>query len=171
MNLWVAKMGVNERRQGFTLLELMIVFTILGLFATIAMTSLASRVGDYRFTQAMEIIGRVDAYARRQASTQRQTVRTSVASLTNVLRVGSPEDPTTRSFKLPTGIRIGQTKFRKQTIPTTDFDIRYNPYGISPTYAMKLTQGSQSRWIIVLGSSGQIIQTNEAGEVDEILSL
>ena len=56
-------------------------------------------------------------------------------------------------------------------IPTTDFDIRYTPYGSSPTYAMELTLGAQSRWIIVLGSSGQIIQTNEVGEVDEILSL
>jgi len=149
----------------------MIVFAILGLLATIAMTSLASRVGDYRFTQAMEIIGRVDAHARRQASTQRQTVRTSVASLTNVLRVGTSVDPNTRSFKLPTGIRIGETKFRQQTIPTTDFDIQYNAYGISPTYAMKVVQGSHSRWIIVLGTSGQIIQTKEVGEVDEILSL
>lgn len=171
VNLWVVKMGVNERRQGFTLLELMIVFAILGLLATIAMTSLAGRVGDYRFTRAMEIIGRADAHARRQANTQRQTVRTSVASLANVLRVGTPEDPTTRSFKLPTGISIGETKFRKQMIASTDFDIRYNPYGISPTYAMELTLGAQSRWIIVLGSSGQIIQTNEVGEVNEILSL
>ncbi|MCH1439062.1 MAG: type II secretion system GspH family protein [Rubripirellula sp.] len=164
-------MGVNENRQGFTLLELMIVFVILSLLATIAMTSLASRVGDYRFTQAVEIIGRVDAHARRQASTQRRTVCTSVATMASTLRVSTAQDPNIRSFKLPSGIHIGETKFRQQTSPTTDFDIRYNQYGASPTYAFKLTQGSQSKWIIVLGASGQIIQTSEVGEVNDILSL
>ena len=53
----------------------------------------------------------------------------------------------------------------------TDFDISYNRYGISPSYAIKLTRGSQSRWIIVLGASGQIIQTNELEEVNGILAL
>ena len=171
MNLWVAKMGGNERRHGFTLLELIIVFAILGLLSTIAMTTLAGRVGDYRFTQAMEIIGRVDAHARRQATSQQQTVSTSVSSVANVLRVSTTQDSTSRSFKLPTGIHIGETRFRQQIIPSATFDIRYNRYGISPTYAMKLTQGSRSRWIIVLGASGQVMQTNQTGEVDEIFSL
>jgi prepilin-type N-terminal cleavage/methylation domain-containing protein len=164
-------MRKGKLRQGFTLLELVVVFVILGVLSTIAMTSLSGRIGNYQLTQAAEIIGRVDAHARRQASRQRQPVSTSVARLANLLRVSTPQDLETRSFRLPNGVSIGETKFRQQIVATTDFDIRYNRYGISPSYAMKLNRGSQSRWIIVLGASGQIIQTNEAEEVNEILAL
>ena len=177
VNHWVAKMGRSNKmgqsklRQGFTLLELVIVFIILGVLSTIAITSLAGRVGDYQLTQATEIIGRADALARRQASHQRQPVKTSVARLANLLRVNMSPKSSIRSFKLPKGVSIGETKFRQQTVATTDFDITYNRYGISPSYAIKLTKGSRSRWIIVLGASGQIIQTNELEEVNGILAL
>jgi len=164
-------MHEDKSTHGFTLLELVIVFIILGVLSAIAMTSLAGRIGNYQLTQATEIVGRVDAHARRKASSQRKPVSTSVARLANLLRVGSPQDPAARSFRLPKGVRIGETRFRQQTIATTDFDIRYNQYGISPSYAMKLTRGSQSRWIIVLGGSGQIIQANGAKEVNDILAL
>ena len=164
-------MAQGKLRQGFTLLELVIVFVILGILSTIAITSLAGRVGDYQLTQATEIIGRADALARRQASHQRQPVNTSVARLANQQRVSKSPKTSSRSFKLPKGVSIGETKFRQQTVATSDFDIRYNRYGISPSYAIKLIRGSQSRWIIVLGASGQIIQTNQSEEVNEILAL
>ena len=171
VNRWVAKMAQGKLRQGFTLLELVIVFVILGILSTIAITSLAGRVGNYQLTQATEIIGRADALARRQASHQRQPVNTSVARLSNLLRVSMSPKSSIRSFKLPKGVSIGETKFRQQTVATSNFDIRYNRYGISPSYAIKLIRGSQSRWIIVLGASGQIIQTNQSEEVNEILAL
>ena len=164
-------MAQGKLRQGFTLLELVIVFVILGILSTIAITSLAGRVGNYQLTQATEIIGRADALARRQASHQRQPVNTSVARLSNLLRVSMSPKSSIRSFKLPKGVSIGETKFRQQTVATSNFDIRYNRYGISPSYAIKLIRGSQSRWIIVLGASGQIIQTNQSEEVNEILAL
>ena len=171
VNHWVAKMRQGKLRQAFTLLELIIVFVIIGVLSTIAFTSLAGRVGDYQLTQATEIIGRADALARRQASHQRQPVSTSVARLANLLRVDLSPKSSIRSFKLPKGVSIGETRFRQQTVATTDFDITYNHYGISPSYAIKLTRGAQSRWIIVLGASGQIIQTNESAEVHELLAL
>lgn len=157
--------------RGFTLLELVITLVILGVLSAIATTSLTGRIGHHQLTQASRVIAYSDTYARRQASNQRQSVRTSVARLANLLRVKTPQEQKDRSFKLPGGISIADVKFAGQAITTTNFDIQYNQYGISRSYALKLTKGSLSRWIIVLGASGQIIQSNNEEEVNEILSL
>jgi len=164
-------MHKSNYRIGFTLLELVIVMIILGLLSTIAVTSLSGTLDNYKLTQATEVIQRFDAYARRQAANRRQPVHITVQRLRNQLQVGASTDRERRLFRLPSGVSIGETLFRRKTIASGNFEIRFDQDGGSPSYAMELTRGKRSQWIVVLGGSGQILQMNQRGEVNEILSL
>lgn len=74
-------------------------------------------------------------------------------------------------FKLPRNVEITSVRIRRRVAAGRDFEIDFTREGWSPTYAVELTRGKMTRWLVVLGISGQVVAFENEGEVDEILSL
>jgi prepilin-type N-terminal cleavage/methylation domain-containing protein len=162
-------------RRAFTLIELIVVIVIMGLLATLAVLSTGGMMDRYQLSQAAETIEIFDARARRSAHSLRQPIRAIIQPNQRRLVIASPGGNTSRSvaaqFRLPRAVEIAEIRLRRRVTAAGNFEIDYNRQGSSPTYALRLQRGKMSRWLVVLGVSGQIVTLKNEGEVDEILSL
>jgi hypothetical protein len=68
-------------------------------------------------------------------------------------------------------VDIKEFRLRRRVATGRDLELQFNREGWSPTYAVQLQRGRMSRWLVVLGISGQVIALENEGEVDELLSL
>lgn len=164
-------MPSGYRRAAFTLLEVVIVLVILAVLSTLAVMSLSGTMNRYRISRAIETVERFDAVARRRASHQRVSVNASIDLSRNRLKIESPLASRDRVFPLPGGVEINRVRFPRQAAVGRELDIPFSDDGISPTYALELSRGNLSHWLVVLGVSGQVVHFDREEQIDEILSL
>ena len=164
-------MPSGHRRAAFTLLEVVIVLVILAILSTLAVMSLSGTMNRYRISRAVETVERFDAIARRQASHQRVSLNATIDLSRHRLKIESPLASRDRVFPLPGGVKINRVRFPRQAAVGRELDIPFTDDGISPTYALELSRGDLSHWMIILGASGQVVHFDREEEIDEILSL
>lgn len=157
-------------RDAFTLIELLIVIVIMATLASLAVVSLRGTMDRYLLSRAAETLERFDARARRDASTLRQPIRVAIDRNRKRLTIDSP-GPSKAHYDLPHRVDIGKVRLSRRVTLGNSFKIQYSREGVSPTYAVELRRGEMSKWLLVLGTSGQIVPLNNEGEVDAILSL
>ena len=153
----------NPSRAGFTLIELLVVVAIMSLLATLAGVSLRGTMDRYHLTQAQAAIELSDARARRVARTNETPV---------VMRLDRGKNQMTFldfSYSIPSAVRIASVRSDRRSEPGRQVAIQYGRDGSSPSYACELVRGSLTRWVVVIGSSGQIIQVDNRGAADELL--
>ncbi|MGI9470654.1 MAG: pilus assembly FimT family protein [Rubripirellula sp.] len=170
MSHWAMKMPSGRRRTAFTLLEVVVVMVIIGILSTLAVMSLSGTMDRYRLDRAIETVELFDARARRQASNRRAPVDATIHLQRNRLQIESSNGPAARVFSLPGGVEIASVRLSRKSVVGSELDLRYNQDGISPSYAVELKRGKHSRWLVVLGVSGQIVQLDGEREIDDILS-
>jgi prepilin-type N-terminal cleavage/methylation domain-containing protein len=161
-------------RTAFTLIEVVIVVVIMAILATLAVVSLGGIIDRYQLSRAIEAIEMFDARARRDARCGRQPVQATIQPSKRRLMIapsGNESDRQATLFHLPGSVDIKEFRLRRQVAAGRDLEIQFNREGWSPTYAVQLQRGNMSRWLVVLGISGQVIELDNGGEVDEILSL
>lgn len=158
------------RRNAFTLIELVIVIVIMAFLASLAVISLGGTMDRYQLSRASETIERFDARARRDARTSRKSVQATIQRHRQQLLIESPGRQDAR-FRLPAKVEISNIRLRRRVTAGSNFEIRFSREGRSPTYAVELRRGEMSRWLVILGTSGQVIPIDKEGEVDAILSL
>jgi Tfp pilus assembly protein FimT len=151
------------------MIELVVVMVIVSLLATLAMLSFGGTMDRYRLSCAAETVEMFDAHARRDASRLRKPIQATIERDRNRLVIRSRGEDTL--FPLPRGVEIKQIRVRRRVTTGRDFEIQFNNEGSSPTYALELARGTMSRWLVVLGISGQVIALDNEGEVNAILSL
>ena len=164
-----------QGRLAFTLIELVFVIVIMGVLATLAVLSTAGMMDRYKLSRAAETIEMFDARARRDARASHQPILAIIQRNQQRLVIGNPGDaasrPTAAQYRLPRSVEITEIRMRRRVTAGGNFEIRFNREGSSPTYAVRLERGNMSRWLVVLGVSGQVVVLENEGEVDEIMSL
>lgn len=156
------------RRNAFTLIELVVVIVIMSLLATLAVISFGGTIDRYQLGRAMETIEMFDARARRDARTLRQPVQTTIDRNDKRLVIHSREESS--RYRLPRTVEIRDIRIPRRAVVGGDFEIEFNREGRSVTYAIELGRGDMTRWMLVLGASGQVLTITDEREVDEILS-
>ncbi len=86
---------------GFTLIEMMIVVTLLAMFATLALPGFQTMINNNRLQTASNEIGELLEYARMEAATRSQPVTVNVG---NTTWSASQNNTTLRSVLLPEGV-------------------------------------------------------------------
>lgn len=154
----------------FTMIELVVVMIILGILAALVVNSVGGVMDRHQLARAVETIERFDARARRDARTHRLPTEVVIDRTRGRLTVVSADrsDPT---YRLPRQVKIKEIRMRRRKVVVGQVEVDINSFGQSPSYAMHLQRGESSRWLVVLGFSGQVITFDTKGEADAILAL
>ena len=159
-------------RRAFTLIELVVVMVLLALLASLTVYSLGGTMDGYRISRAVETIESLDARARRTARTTRRPVTVTLDRKHRELVI-NPIDPRedTVSFRLPGRVVVEKIQLARKSSSRKDSKIAINGQGRSPPYAIQLRRGELTKWLVVLGFSGQVVPVDNEGEVNAILSI
>lgn len=167
-----------KTRNAFTLVELVVALVILVILSSIAAFSLSGTMDRYQLTRATETIEIFDARARRDARLSGQSLQTRIDTGRGELHIESTSSPRganasrpTRTFRLPSNVVIQDIQLAKKVVIGRTFDTNINPQGQGVSYAVHLARGRMSRWLVILGTSGQTIEVQDQREANEILSL
>ena len=164
----------ESQRAAFTLIELMVVVVILGLITALASLSLGGVMDRYQLGRAAETLEAFDSQGRRDASRSREAVLAIIRRGTNELVLRNAVERSSRAraqYRLPRNVEIGDIRMPRKSLTARDVTFTLSDRGRSPTYAVELRRGAMSRWIVILGISGQVIPMQSEDEVDAILSL
>ncbi|MGB0595483.1 MAG: pilus assembly FimT family protein [Rubripirellula sp.] len=154
----------HRRKDGFTLIEVVVVVTITALLATIGAVSLRGTVDRYYLSQARQAIEISDAKARRIARTTGRPV------LMNIDRLKKQIEIQESTFRIPAGVEIASVEMASRLSGGTQVGIPFSDDGWSPTYAIELKRGEVGQWIVVIGASGQVVRVNEEGAANDLLT-
>lgn len=153
-------------RTGYTLLELMIVVTLMALVVGTASVKL---VAPYRMAQADSILERiqsVDRLARRVAKRKRDKL--TLQATDNTLFLSDRRGVRLPSSVIPLRPHFELIRFR-QLGGDNDQVVEFNGRGQSPTYAIELSDRIEDRhWILFLGLTGEAIPLDSERELEEI---
>lgn len=157
-------------RAAFTLVELVIVLLIAALLSSIALVSLGGTVDRYRLARGVEVIQQFDQRARRDARITRNSVVASIDGTAGRISIASPNGNETTKLELPSRIQIGSVRVLGQRRIGRQCNLVIDARGRGPTYAVELKRGSMTRWVMILGQSGQTITTADVDRVDALFS-
>jgi type II secretory pathway pseudopilin PulG len=155
------------------LIELIVVTVILGLLATVAAPPLRGAMNRYELGRALETIETFDAQARRTARVSREAVDVTIRQDqrgTTLLSSSQAPQHSERVFRLPDTVRITDLRRARQATTGSDLTFRVNDRGRSASYAIALSRGKLTRWLVVLGTSGQLVPVATQEEADALLS-
>jgi type II secretory pathway pseudopilin PulG len=153
------------------MIELVVVMLILATLAGLVAYSLRGAVDRYQMNRAIETIELFDAQARRQACRSRGSLEARIDRGRNLLSIESSRRRSQATFRLPRQVEIAEIRMGRTSVAGGPFGLNINRHGQSDSYAVHLRRGNAERWLIVLGTSGQIVTLNDQGEADAILSL
>ena len=158
----------------FTLIELVVVLVLMSLLATLTVTAFGGTIDRYRLSRAAETFESFDAYIRREARKSGDMEKASINSNKGELTFVHSDRLRRRMFRIPNLVEIAELKMvdsdgrRRSMRSVTDFEVASS--GRTPTYAVHLQRGKLSKWLVVLGFSGQIVSLESEREVDALLS-
>lgn len=158
---------------GFTLLELLVVVTIVSLVAATAVLKLGGGLRRAQLRRATEVVTEIDRHARQLAvrGASRCELRILVTDgVFELSREGVGEDEFQRRWQLAPPIGITSAATPRESRTSGDVVVRYGPHGRSDTYAVSVGSPSgEPRWLLVAGGTGQIIEDLSEREIERVL--
>ena len=143
--------GRSAERPSFTLVELVVVLIVLAMLASAVTVSLAGPIRRARLMETLDRVVSLDAEARLIA---RRTAAGAVLK-----------------FEADSAVIEGGRRERWRASVQVDAGpvVVIAPSGQSTSYAVRVSTGEVSRWLVVLGLSGQAVPVASQGEADALL--
>ncbi|MFK7821662.1 MAG: type II secretion system protein [Planctomycetaceae bacterium] len=158
---------VLMRRDGFTLVEVIVACTILGLLASIATYSLRGRFRKTQLQQANGTIASIDRAARVIARKSGAGASLVFDSAENQIRIESGRR-TQKLVRLPAAVPITGVRVRRRATRRSA-SVSLSPLGQSVSYGVELGFGDETRWVIVSGVSGQVFEATSSEQANALL--
>lgn len=138
----------TKRSAGFSLIELIIVLVLMAVAAAMATFSLRGVRSRQKLARGVEIVQQFDAALRRSALVNRRGARGEVNRSGGQMTI----EALNQTYKLPDPLKMQEFRIGGSGREVTVFGD-----GSSPTYAVKLSTGNASRWVLLIGGSGQLV--------------
>ncbi|MCA9140012.1 MAG: hypothetical protein KDB00_24735 [Planctomycetales bacterium] len=146
----------------------MVVIALMGMLASLATMSIHGVIVRQRLSRAAEVVEQFDTALRRSALVQRRDVTGVIDRNRHRLFVDSDaESPMT--FKLPNHVEIGSVRYGSSNQSVRGNRVTFNEQGVSPSYAVRLDSGTNQRWVLLVGGTGQIVHDLDRGGVEAVL--
>lgn len=156
-------------RVGFTLIEIMLVITIIGLIAATVTIRLSSLTRGARFEWAIGHAMSLDASARVYAKTHDRPVALQFELGTNQLqRAFGKSQADRRELSLGDSVTIRRLVSQAKDSSSGKATVDYSREGRSQTYAIEIVghgKSAQSVWLLFVGATGQVERQESEFEV------
>ncbi len=157
----------GSARRAFTLLELVVVLTVIALVAAISLPRLAGTQRLIEQRRATQILARIDSQARilvQNDASRRVSVHFDIDRGTIQLELD--DEPWSREVSLPKSWAIEEFWSRLEHRSSGEAVVVYTRPGVCQSYSIR--QG-EADWTIVAGLSGQRVML-DAPELEEVAS-
>ncbi len=153
-------------RNAFTLLELIAVIVLLGLVSAITLLSVVGHLEQSELVRVAQSLARADGKER---DTARQSPQPG-ALLFDRTRKRFLYKTSERTIDIST--RIKSAEMIVDSSQSDEGSIVFSQSGQSPSYAIGLvTSRGASRWLLVIGMTGQVLYTDSVDEVRSIMAM
>jgi prepilin-type N-terminal cleavage/methylation domain-containing protein len=164
------------KSRAFTLVEITVVLLIAGIAAAAVTLKLSGPVSRVKLQDVVEsfvqFYGSKRSYARQQGKplrlevemSENRVVRWDVTNLEDEKKAGRP-------LVLPEGFRIEKFIIAAQDGPADATLLNFSRQGFCRSYAIKVADKFQSRWIFFVGLTGQTLEIDDEQKVNEIMEL
>lgn len=160
------------RRGGFTLLELLVVITILGLVTATVTTRIADTLGPAAMKQSVSQLEFTDQWLRRTARHTGKPATLYIQIAANCLGCAVDDDQgIPRTIRaLGHGVQISRFVSATQDVAHGPARVAYDDRGVSESFAIEFRGRRDARqWLIVAGLTGQITEISDEASAREII--
>ncbi|MEM8670555.1 MAG: prepilin-type N-terminal cleavage/methylation domain-containing protein [Planctomycetota bacterium] len=160
----------NTRRRAFTLLELLVVLTLVALIAAIAAPRLAGTFSQSRMETAIAQVVTFDRQVRSIALKQNRDTTLNFDLASDRLTASWERAEMEVSAKLPTSVHIESVVSRRDRQRSRGrAEIRAYGDGTTDGYAVQLVIGQRRQWLFFAGLTGQVTRLESTRETEAIL--
>ena len=160
------------RSAGFTLLEVMAVLIIVGLFAAAVTLTPSGWFAAARFDEVTAQVTFMDQLARQRARRGDQAVELVFdlpqARIERRDVDGGFSDDGRHHMTLPRGYEVTEMIVSRQSRRSRRVTVPVNTTGCTPSYALRIVGPShEAKWLVIAGLSGQAITLDGEQEIDD----
>ena len=146
----------------------MVVLVLMALLASLATTSVRAVVLRQRLARAAEVVEQFDRALRRSARYQRRNVAGAIDRRRGRFSVAESAERTS-VFDLPRQVSIDAIRFGTRRSSAIGETLVASGDGATASYAIRLQCGDASRWVLMVGGSGQVVHDLNQSSIDSIL--
>lgn len=158
------------KKRGFTLIELTVVLLILGIVAAAVTLKMAGPVSRMKLQDVVERVRQFDSHTRSYARQNDKALRVEIDLAENsIFRFDEITGQIGRELELPSGFNIEECRTITRQKSTDTTLLKYSSQGVSRSYALKLADKLHSKWILIIGLSGEVVELEDEIEVQKIL--
>ncbi len=150
------------RRDGWTLIELMMVVTLISLVALATTFNFAGPLKSARYSSACQQVRDLDHRIRRECLKSNRAAEIQFDLEKGSLNTNGPE--TKKKYELPSQVMIRAIVDSGGKVRKTATTIRFDGYGGSPTYGVAIGMNERTRWFVFLGRTGECIELENEQE-------
>ncbi|MDX2268507.1 MAG: prepilin-type N-terminal cleavage/methylation domain-containing protein [Bryobacter sp.] len=161
----------KQAQRGVTLLELLLVVTLVALMAGLALPSFSGGMDTLRLRSAAGSVAGALNYALRTAERRQLPVELTLAPARGAVLVRTATSPTPQTFALPAGIRLGRilpSLFAQEL--SAERVLILDPQGAPPALLIELlTPAGKARYVRLdpLTNSARVVEAVEGNFVGE----
>ena len=141
-----------SKRPGFTLLEMLIVIAILGIFLALGVSSLLNFRARLTLQQAQQVV--VQELIRARSDARKLSVNQTVTWTDSSLTITANDQ--SRTTKLPSGIKLSQNKGSA----ALTYSAPYSTISVGPTEFVLMDKAKHEVKVIVYGVTGKVISVD-----------
>jgi type II secretory pathway pseudopilin PulG len=167
--MWPRKSNAIRRRRAFTLIEAIVVVTLMALLTVAVTVSLRSAGRAARIEDVADAYAAFDRTTREAARRFGRTpeIRFEL-NRGNVRRVDEERDPVTLALR--GGFRVTRVVVRGRDARSGEIAVPVSARGQTPSYAVLLAGPGGERWVMFAGLTGQPSVIQNERDVQDILS-
>lgn len=157
------------RRTGFTLLELLAVLLIIGIFCSIAVYCLAGPYQQARRQHVVERIAQLDEQLRTATRRFGRSGELTIAFREGTVETSVGKNENGHKVQLPADLALDQVRTAVRNESYGRIVIPFTGEGHSATYAVRLKpREGVPQWILFAGVTGQFVRVQNERDIDAI---